>query len=247
MKVALFATCVVDQMFPAVAHSAARVLTRHGCEVSFPAPQVCCGQPAFNSGYVDDARRVAAGLVEALQGVDYVVTPSGSCAAMIHHHYERLFAGDALRSAAAQRLRDNTYEFSQFMVNVLKVERLSGSFPHAVTFHPSCHGARLLGAREEPLALLRAVPELELRPLSCADDCCGFGGTFAVKLPEISAAIADEKLRHVGNTGARFLVGTDLGCLMHLSGRMQRRGVAVEALHIAELVDRAQASSAGAS
>jgi L-lactate dehydrogenase complex protein LldE len=130
---------------------------------------------------------------------------------------------------------------------VLQVEQLAGSFPHAVTFHPSCHGARLLGAREEPLALLRAVPDLLLRPLACADDCCGFGGTFSVKLPEISAAMADEKLRHVGDTGARYLVGTDLGCLMHLSGRMQRRGLPIEALHIAELVDRAQAPTAGAS
>lgn len=243
MKVALFATCVVDQMYPAVAESAARVLRRHGCEVSFPPAQVCCGQPAFNSGYFDDARRVAASLLDALAGADYVVTPSGSCAAMIHHHYGRLFEGDAPRLAAAAQLAQHSYEFSQFMVNVLKVERLDGSFPHAVTFHPSCHGARLLGARQEPLALLRAVPELELRPLAQADDCCGFGGTFSVKLPEISAAIADEKLRHVSETGARYLVGTDLGCLMHLSGRMRRRGVAVEALHIAQLVDRAQTSS----
>jgi L-lactate dehydrogenase complex protein LldE len=244
VKVALFATCVVDQMFPAVAESAARVLRRHGCELSFPPGQVCCGQPAFNSGYFEDARRVAASLLGALEGVDYVVTPSGSCAAMIHHHYGRLFEGDAARLAAAQRLAERSYEFSQFMINVLGVERLDGSFPHAVTFHPSCHGARLLGAREEPLALLRAVPDLELRPLERAFDCCGFGGTFSIKLPAISAAIADEKLRHVTDTGARYLVGTDLGCLMHLSGRMQRRGVAVEALHIAQLIDRAQASGA---
>jgi len=244
VKVALFATCLVDQMFPAVAESTARVLRRHGCELSFPPGQVCCGQPAFNSGYFDDARRVAASLLAALEGVDYVVTPSGSCAAMIHHHYRRLFEGDVARSAAAQRLAERSYEFSQFMINVLGVERLDGSFPHAVTFHPSCHGARLLGARQEPLTLLRAVPDLELRPLERADDCCGFGGTFSIKLPAISAAIADEKLRHVTDTGARYLVGTDLGCLMHLSGRLQRRGVAVEALHIAQLIDRAQASGA---
>lgn len=243
MKVALFATCVVDQMYPAVAESVARVLGRHGCEVSFPAAQVCCGQPAFNSGYFDDARRVAERLLDALAGADHVVTPSGSCAAMIHHHYGRLFQDDAARLAAATRLAERSYEFSQFMVNVLHVERFEGSFPHAVTFHPSCHGARLLGARQEPLALLRAVPDLELRPLPQADDCCGFGGTFAVKLPEVSAAIADEKLRHVSETRARYLVGTDLGCLMHLSGRMRRRGVAVEALHIAQLIDRAQTRS----
>jgi L-lactate dehydrogenase complex protein LldE len=246
VKVALFATCLVDQMYPGVAQSAARVLREHGCEVSFPAAQVCCAQPALNSGYVDDARRVASALLDALSDAPYVVSPSGSCASMIRHHYGRLFAAEPARLAQAERLAERLYEFSQFMVNVLKVEQLSGSFPHAVTFHPSCHGARLLGVREEPLALLRKVPQLELVPLPNADDCCGFGGTFAVKLPEISAAIADEKLSHVQSTGARYLVGTDVGCLMHLSGRMQRRGVQVEALHIAELVDRALGAPAGA-
>jgi L-lactate dehydrogenase complex protein LldE len=244
VKVALFATCVVDQLYPAVAASAARVLREHGCEVSFPPGQVCCGQPAMNSGYVPEARRVAASLLDALHGADFVVSPSGSCAAMVRHHYAALFADEPERLAQAEQLIGKTHELSQFMVNVLKVERLKGSFPHAVTFHPSCHGARLLGVRQEPLALLRAVPGLELRPLPHADDCCGFGGTFAVKLPQISAAIADEKLRHVHDTGARFLVGTDLGCLMHLSGRMQRRGAAIEALHIAQLLERALAAGA---
>jgi L-lactate dehydrogenase complex protein LldE len=245
VKVALFATCVVDQLYPAVAHSTARVLGRHGCEVSFPRAQVCCAQPAFNSGHFDDARRVASSLLAALSGADQVVTPSGSCAAMIHHNYARLFEGDAARLAELERLLPRLHEFSQFMVNVLGVERLAGSFPHAVTFHPSCHGARLLGVKQEPLQLLRAIPGLELRPLANADDCCGFGGTFAVKLPEISAAIADEKLSYVEQSGARYLVGTDLGCLMHLAGRMRRRGLAVEALHVAEVVDRAEGAPAG--
>lgn len=245
MKVALFATCVVDQLYPAVAQSVARVLRRYGCEVSFPPAQVCCGQPAMNAGYVAEARQVAANLLDAFAEADHVVSPSGSCAAMVHHHYARVFADDPARLERAQRLIGKVYEFSQFMVNVLRVEQVNGWFPHAVTFHPSCHGARLLGVRREPLSLLRSVPGLELRPLPHADDCCGFGGTFSVKLPQISAAIADEKLRHVHETGARFLVGTDLGCLMHLSGRMQRRGVAVEALHIAQLIDRALSAGAG--
>jgi len=164
---------------------------------------------------------------------------------MIHHHYAALFEGDAVRLAQVEQLRERLFEFSQFLVNVLKVEQVEGAFPHAVTFHPSCHGARLLGAKREPLQLLRKVPALELRPLPNAEDCCGFGGTFAVKLPEISAAIADEKLAHVQSTGARYLVSTDLGCLMHLCGRMQRRGLSVEPLHIAELLDRALAAGAG--
>lgn len=239
MRVALFASCVADQFYPQVARSVSRVLTRYGCDVTFPLSQVCCGQPALNSGYFAEARKVASTLLDAFADSEYVVAPSGSCAAMVHHHYAQLFEGDPARQAAAAQLSHKIYEFSQFMLNVLELERVNGSFPHAVTFHPSCHAARLLGVREEPLALLRAVPGVELRPLPNAQDCCGFGGTFAVKLPEISAAIADEKLRHVSSTGARYLVGTDLGCLMHLAGRMRRRGMAVEALHIAELVDRA--------
>lgn len=246
MKVALFASCVADQLYPEVAHSVARVLSRFDCEVSFPPSQVCCGQPALNSGYFAEARRVARVLLDAFADSDYVVVPSGSCAAMVHHHYAQLFADDPKRGAAAQQLSSKLFEFSQFMVNVLKVERVDGSFPHPVTFHPSCHAARLLGVRAEPLSLLAAVPGLELRPLPRAEDCCGFGGTFAVKLPEISVAIADEKLRHVSSTGARYLVGTDLGCLMHLAGRMQRRGLAIEALHIAQLLDRALGAPAEA-
>jgi L-lactate dehydrogenase complex protein LldE len=246
VKVALFATCVVDQMFPGVAEATASVLRRYGCEVSFPKAQVCCAQPAMNSGYVDDARRVAAALLDAFDGAEYVVTPSGSCAAMIRHHYGSLFEGDAARLAQVEQLGERLFELSQFLVNVLEVEQLDGAFPHAVTFHPSCHGARLLGVRQEPLTLLRKVPELRLLPLPNAQDCCGFGGTFAVKLPEISAAIADEKLSHVQSTGARYLVSTDQGCLMHLSGRMQRCGMEVQALHLAELLERAADASAGA-
>ena len=243
MKVTLFASCVADQLYPEVVHSVRRVLRHYGCQVSFPPAQVCCGQPALNSGYFAEATRVAGLLLDALADSDYVVAPSGSCAAMIHHHYASLFESDPRRREAAARLSSTVYEFSQFMVRVLGVERVQGSFPHAVTFHPSCHAARLLGVREEPLSLLRAVPGVELRPLPHAEDCCGFGGTFALKLPEISAAIADEKLRHVSSTGARYLVGTDLGCLMHLAGRMQRCGIGVEALHIAQLLDRALSTS----
>lgn len=239
MKVALFASCLVDQLYPEVGRAVAGVLRAYGCDVALPTGQVCCAQPAMNAGYRDEARTVAARLLDALTDADHVVTPSGSCAAMVHHHYASLFADEPARLAQVEVLLPKLHEFSQFMVNVLEVRRVEGSFEHAVTFHPSCHGARLLGVRQEPLQLLRAVPGLSLRPLPHADDCCGFGGTFAVKLPEVSAAIADEKLRHVQSTGAEYLVGTDLGCLMHLSGRMQRRGVAIEALHVAQVVERA--------
>jgi L-lactate dehydrogenase complex protein LldE len=239
MKVALFSTCLGDQLHPEVGLSAARVLRRYGCEVTLPEGQVCCGQPALNSGYQDEARTVARRLIETFDGFEHIVTPSGSCCGMIRHYYPQLFASDAGLRREADSLAARIYEFSQFMVRILGVEQLDGSFPHKVTYHPSCHGARLLGIREEPLTLLRAIPDLELVPLPKADDCCGFGGTFAIKLASISAAIVDEKVNHIEETKAHYVVGTDLGCLMNITGRMKVRGVRIEGVHMAELVDRA--------
>jgi L-lactate dehydrogenase complex protein LldE len=238
VKVALFSTCVAEQLQPNAALSVLRVLRRLGCEVTFSQAQTCCGQPAYNSGFVPQARAVARVLVGAFADAEYVVAPSGSCCGMIRHHFPALFAGTELAEQATA-LAERIHEFSQFMVNVLGVERLAASFPHRVTYHPSCHGMRLLGARDEPLRLLRAIGDLELVPLLDADTCCGFGGTFCLKLAELSAAIADEKATNVEKTQARYLVSTDLGCLMNISSRMQRRGMRVETLHLAELVDRA--------
>jgi len=164
---------------------------------------------------------------------------------MIRHYYPSLFGADSGLQREAESLAARVYEFSQFMVGVLGVEKLEASFPHKVTYHPSCHGARLLGIREEPLALLRAIHDLELVPLPRAEDCCGFGGTFAVKLAPISAAIVDEKVAHIVETKTHYVVGTDLGCLMNIAGRMNVLGVPAEAVHIAELVDRAQRNSGG--
>jgi L-lactate dehydrogenase complex protein LldE len=245
MKVSLFLTCIGDQLYPQVGMSVVRVLRRHGCTVDFPAAQMCCGQPAWNTGYPDEARKVARRLIETFAGADVVVSPSGSCCGMIKHYYETLFENDAGLRREAEAFAGRVYEFTQFMVQVLRVDRLAASFPHKVTYHPSCHGARLLGIREEPLAVLRAIGDLELVPLPRADDCCGFGGTFAIKLAPISVAIVDEKVDHVRETGAHYLVGTDLGCLMNIAGRMQVLGVPVEAMHIAELVDRALQNGTG--
>jgi L-lactate dehydrogenase complex protein LldE len=239
MKVALFSTCLGDQLHPEVAMSAARVLRRFGCEVDVPETQVCCGQPALNSGYQDEARTVARRLIESFEGAEHVVAPSGSCSGMIRHYFPQLFAHDAVLRKKAESLASRVYEFSQFLVRVLGVEAIDGSFPHKVTYHPSCHGARLLGIKEEPLMLLRAIGDLELVPLPKADDCCGFGGTFAVKLAPISAAIVDEKVAHIQETAAHYVVGTDLGCLMNIAGRMKVKGVPIEGLHLAALVDRA--------
>jgi L-lactate dehydrogenase complex protein LldE len=245
MKVSLFLTCLGDQLYPQVGMSVVRVLRRHGCDVDFPPGQMCCGQPAWNSGYADEARKVARRLVQTFAGADCIVSPSGSCSGMIKHYYEALFENDPGLRREAEAFAGRVYEFSQFMVRVLKVDRIEGSFPHKVTYHPSCHGARLLGIREEPVALLHAIRDLELVPLPKADDCCGFGGTFAVKLAPISVAIVDEKVAHVKETQAHYLAGTDLGCLMNIAGRMQVLGVPVEAMHIAELVDRALQNGLG--
>jgi L-lactate dehydrogenase complex protein LldE len=241
VKVSLFITCLGDQLFPEVGLSVVRVLRRLGCEVDFPEAQVCCGQPAFNSGYRDEARIVARALLDAFETSEYVVSPSGSCTAMIHHYYEELFAGDPELLERARRFRQKTHEFSQFLRRVLGVSELRARFPETVTYHASCHGSRLLGVREEPLELLNLVDGIELRALERCEDCCGFGGTFSVKLSDLSAAMADEKVGHVAATGARYLVGTDMGCLMNIAGRMRRRRVQIEVLHLAQLLDRALA------
>jgi L-lactate dehydrogenase complex protein LldE len=247
MKVSLFSTCLGDQLYPQVAASAARILMRLGCEVATADSPPCCGQPAWNSGYVPEARQIARRLVAAFAEAAHVVSPSGSCCGMIHHYYAELFKGDPGLQREALAVIEKVKELSQFMVGVLGVDKLPGSFPHRVTYHPSCHGSRLLGARSEPLQLLRGIADLELVPLEHAEDCCGFGGTFAIKLSSISLAMVDEKAASIAKTNARYLVSTDLGCLMNISGRMRAQGTNVEALHLAELVDRALQAGTGAS
>ncbi len=246
MKVSFFSTCLGDQLYPEVAMSAVRVLERLGCEVDLPAAQVCCGQPALNSGYQDEARTVARRLIETFADAEHVVAPSGSCSGMIRHYFPQLFKHDAGLLREAESFASRVFELSQFLVRVLGIHQLDGSFPHKVTYHPSCHGARLLGIREEPLILLRAIRDLELVPLPKADDCCGFGGTFAIKLASISAAIVDEKVAHISETNAHYVVGTDLGCLMNITGRMQVKGLPVQGVHMAELLDRAMSKGAPA-
>lgn len=246
MKVTLFATCLVDQFYPEVGMSVVRLLRRLGCEVGFPDSQTCCGQPAFNAGYVDEARRVARGLLEALDGQDYVVSPSGSCVGMIHHYYPELFAHDRSLALRVEQLKQRTFEFSQFLVNVLKVTDVGAHFPHRVTYHPSCHGVRFLGITEEPLELLRSVREIDLVPLPHAEDCCGFGGTFAVKMSRVSEGMVEEKVENILSTGAQYVVGTDRACLMNIGGYMKKKSLSVEPLHLAELLDRGLKRETGA-
>ncbi|HEY3328607.1 MAG TPA: (Fe-S)-binding protein [Capsulimonadaceae bacterium] len=235
MRVALFVTCLVDQYFPKVAEAVVDLLAMKGVTVAFPARQTCCGQPAFNNGYTAEARTVGKTLVQAFDGFTHVVTPSGSCAGMIRHYYPELFAGTPDHEAATA-LAAKTYEFTEFVTHVLGDPDFGAIFPHRAVYHTGCHGARLLGLRDEPLELLAKVKELDLVPLPFAQDCCGFGGTFAVKFANLSVAMATEKARNVTETGANVLVGTDVGCLMNIGGVLRRQDSPIRVLHLAELL-----------
>lgn len=236
MKVSLFITCLSDALYPQVGEAMVRLLAGYGVQVQFPDVQTCCGQPAFNSGYWDEARAAAKTLLAAFDDSDFVISPSGSCTGMIHHYYPKLFEHAPVLRQKAEQLRDKTYEFTQFVVNVLGITDLGAVFPHKVTYHPSCHGSRLLGVSEEPLQLIQQVRGLDLVPLPFAEDCCGFGGTFAVKMSEISGAMVTEKADHVLETEAEVLVGLDLGCLLNISGNLRFRGEPVRVMHLAELL-----------
>jgi L-lactate dehydrogenase complex protein LldE len=237
MRVSLFITCLVDQFWPAVGVGAVEVLRRAGCEVVFDERQTCCGQPAFNTGYRTEARRLARRFIEVFEdgGADYVVSPSGSCTAMAHHFHE-LFADDESWRMRAEALAAHTYEFGAFLVGVLGVDDVGASFKGRVTWHDACHGLRDLGVREEPRRLLRKVRGAEFVELPNADACCGFGGTFSVKYPEISVAILDNKIDAIERAGVRAVVSGDASCLMQIGGRLTRNNSSVRTMHLAELL-----------
>lgn len=235
VRASLMVTCLGDALYPHVGVAAVRVLEGLGVQVDFPTAQTCCGQPAFNSGYEDGARRSARAYLRAFAGSEHVVSISGSCAAMVRCHYPALFAGRP-EEAAARDLAARTFEFSEFLTNVLNVGALPVRGSGAVTLHHSCHTRRLLGVLEQPERLLGMIDGITYVPLPRSQDCCGFGGTFAVKMPAISAAMVDEKVDHVLATGAGTLTGLDMSCLMNIEGRLRRRGAAVRVKHLAELL-----------
>lgn len=227
MKVSIFVTCIVDQLFPNAGIAMVDVLERLGFEVDFPEGQTCCGQPAFNTGYREEAGEIARYTSRMLEGADYVVVPSGSCAAMIANHYQEL--PDA-RPAA------RIYEFSQFLTDVAKVEDVGARFEGIVTYHDSCHALRELKVREGPRRLLANVRGLELREMDAAAECCGFGGTFSVKFPGVSGAMARTKIDSIVRTGASTVVSIDSSCLMQLQGAMSRAGLPIRTMHLAEVL-----------
>ena len=235
MKVSLFITCLSDAIFPRVGEAMIRLLARYGVTLEFPPVQTCCGQPAFNSGYWNEARTTARTIIEAFEDSDFVIAPSGSCTGMIHH-YPKLFENDPSMLDRALALQSKTYEFTQFLVNVLGVTDVGATFRHKVTYHPSCHGTRLMGIKDEPMALMSRVQGLEFVPLPHAEDCCGFGGTFAVKMSDISGAMVNEQSDHVKETEAEVLVGLDMACLMNIAGNLRYRNEPVRVMHLAELL-----------
>ncbi|MFD5087014.1 (Fe-S)-binding protein [Kitasatospora sp. NPDC058406] len=242
MRVALFATCVNDALYPSTAIATVRLLERLGVDVDFPPGQSCCGQPQYNTGYRRACEPLVRRTARAFAGYDHVVTPSGSCVATVRDAYPRIAAraGSELVREVAE-LTPRVYELTEFLTDVLGVEDVGAWFPHTVTYHPSCHGLRLLGLGERPRRLLRAVRGIELVELPGAEECCGFGGTFAVKNPAVSAAMAADKVRSALATGAEVLCGGDNSCLLHLDGTLRRQGAPLRPLHLAEILASTEA------
>ena len=237
MKVGLFVTCLVDLMRPRIGFAALRLLEAAGCEVVVPATQTCCGQPAYNSGDRRAARLLAQKLIPEFEGCDYVVAPSGSCVGMIRTHYPELFADDAAWLARAAALGSRTYELADFLVTVAKLDRVPGDFSGTVTYHDACSGLRELGVKAQPRALLAKLPGVTLKEMNGAEECCGFGGTFAVKFGDISARIVEKKCDAIRARGADAVVLGDLGCMLSIEGKLRRQGdEKTRVLHIAEIL-----------
>ncbi|MFS0646217.1 (Fe-S)-binding protein [Siminovitchia sp. 179-K 8D1 HS] len=237
MKVSLFITCLADVFYPEVGMDAVEVLERAGCEVDFPERQTCCGQPAYSTGYLEDAKEAMKQMMNVFADSEYVVTPSGSCAYMLKE-YPEFFKGDGEWEEKAEDLANKTYEFSQFLVEVLEMEDVGAKLNARATYHTSCHMTRLLGVKEAPMTLLKNVEGLDLQPLPRSQDCCGFGGTFSVKMGDISSAMAEEKVEHIKETGAEVLIGGDCGCLMNIGGRIKREGLPIKVMHLAEVLNK---------
>ncbi len=235
-RVALFVTCLVDLFRPTVGFAAVRLLEAAGCTVEVPRRQTCCGQPAYNSGDRGDAKAIALQVIEAFAHYDYVVAPSGSCAGMIRQHYPEMFADDLLILPRAEELAARTWELVSFLVDVRGMTEVAASWDRTATYHDACSGLRELGVRDQPRRLLATVAGLELRELPGAEVCCGFGGTFCVKYPDISDKMVGDKADDIAATGADAVLAGDLGCLLNIAGKLSRQGRPVEARHIAEVL-----------
>ncbi|MGW7691621.1 (Fe-S)-binding protein [Streptomyces asiaticus] len=242
MRVALFITCVNDTLYPRTGQAVVTLLRRLGVEVGFPEAQSCCGQPQFNTGYRHETEPLMRRYATAFRDYEYVVTPSGSCAAMVRDNYPRMGAkaaaegrGQELADAAAEAV-PKTYELTEFLTDVLKVTDVGAYYPHTVTYHPTCHGLRMLKLGDRPRSLLAAVKGLNLVELPGAEECCGFGGTFAVKNAAVSAAMGADKARNITATGAEAVCTLDNSCQLHIGGTLARQGSTVRPVHLAEIL-----------
>lgn len=212
-----------------------KVLEKAGCTVSYNANQTCCGQPAFNAGFWEESKQVCSKFLKDFEGSDYIVAPSASCVGFVRNYYTKLFDNSSQHNEV-KKLGERIFEFSEFLVNVLKVENLGASLPGLATYHDSCAGLRECKIKEEPRKLLAQVKGLELTEMNDVETCCGFGGTFAVKFESISVAMGDQKADNAQATGAQYLISTDLSCLMHIDGVMKNKGVDIKAMHIADVL-----------
>jgi L-lactate dehydrogenase complex protein LldE len=235
-QITFFVQCLIDKFFPQIGQACLSIFRKLDIAVDIPSAQTCCGQPEFNAGQRHAAYTMACHFLDVFQHSGTIVCPSGSCVHMIRHHYPVLFATDKQKSRIARRLADNTYEFSEFLVDVVGVEDLGASFAGRVTYHASCHLTRGLGIYEQPLRLLSRIKNIQFMPMKDAKTCCGFGGVFSIKYPEISTAMVDEKIRNIINTGATTVVGCDMGCLMNIQGRLLRTGQPIQVRYIAQLL-----------
>ena len=235
-RVSLFVTCMVDQLFPKIGLALVDVLESLGFAVNFPEGQTCCGQPAFNSGYRDEARAVARHFLDVFEASEAIVVPSGSCASMVAHHFEELFPDNPEMRARAQKLAKRVWEFSAFLTEVAGVEDVGARLEDVVTFHDGCHALRELGIQSAPRRLLAKVRGLELREMEPREECCGFGGTFSVKFAELSGAMARAKIDAIVRTGAKTVVSLDPSCLMQIQGSLSRAGIGIRTMHLAEVL-----------
>ena len=237
MRVGFFVTCLVDLMRPSIGFAALKLLEAGGADVYVPPTQTCCGQPAYNSGDRDDTKALARKVVAEFERCDYLVAPSGSCSGMIRTHYPSLFADDAAMLARVEALAARTYELTDFLVNVLKLAKVPGTFNGTITYHDSCAGLREMKVKAQPRALLAKVEGAVLKEMAEPETCCGFGGTFSIKFGEISTRLADNKCQHIENAGADAVVLGDLGCMLNIEGRLRRRGdTRTKVLHVAEVL-----------
>jgi L-lactate dehydrogenase complex protein LldE len=239
-RIALFVTCLVDSLAPDIGFAVLDVFDKLNIKLEVPMKQMCCGQPGFNVGYQKDTVKVALALYKEFKSFDYVVSPSGSCVSMVRNYYPDLLKTH-LKPAEIQAFAAKFYELSEFLVDVAGITKIAGKLSKQITYHSSCHMTRGLGAKSQVMSLLSGIEGLELMSLSCGEDCCGFGGMFSVKLPEMSTAMVDEKIMHISATGASTVVSGDYSCLMNIKGRMDRLNKNIEAEHYIQTIAQGMA------